>query len=72
MLKNKYSSTSTNDPTSNLLSLNYLGVMVILGISPKPSITSVAEDNVIYCQNQWLDGETRVFSMPFDVNKTMW
>jgi 2-polyprenyl-6-methoxyphenol hydroxylase-like FAD-dependent oxidoreductase len=44
------------------MNLQYLGLMVILGISPIFSNE----------QNQWVDGETRVFSMPFDKRRTMW
>lgn len=102
-------------------SLRYLGLMVILGITPTPSrlswqqaqeiarttgssMPSVSEDNtrteapnqtkssiqsaespadaeskesvdnalLPFCQRQWLDGHTRVFSMPFNATHTMW
>lgn len=53
--------------------LNYLGLMVILGISPVHE-----NDSYRLCghpfrkQIQWLDGSTRVFTMPFDDKHTMW
>ena len=50
-------------------SLRYLGVVVILGISEGLMVEATAEDRV---QVQWLDGETRVFCMPFDKRRTMW
>ena len=67
-------------------SLNYLGYMVILGISPISStinnfnlsdIQSHESNNGlplenIYGQRQWVDGKTRVFSMPYDKNSSMW
>jgi salicylate hydroxylase len=55
--------------------LNYLGLMVILGISP----------NLMFCSQdkgathdsrrrsmQWVDGTARIFTMPFDASHTMW
>jgi salicylate hydroxylase len=48
--------------------LNYLGLMVILGIS---SIKS-SLDGVTLCQRQWLNGSTRVFTMPYDKDRLMW
>lgn len=56
---------SVSDATSTD-PLQYLGLMVILGISPNPSIGTVRK------QSQWLDGQTRVFSMPYDQHHTMW
>ena len=56
-------------------SLQYLGLMVILGIAPyeeaklekgEPSSPSPRR------QEQWLDSITRVFTMPFDGRHTMW
>ena len=49
--------------------LQYLGVVVILGISDGLIVESFTKDRV---QVQWLDGETRVFCMPFDRHRTMW
>ena len=49
--------------------LRYLGVVVILGISDGVIKEASNGDRV---QVQWLDGTTRVFCMPFDVNHTMW
>ena len=49
--------------------LNYLGLFVILGISPRvdDGDTSLTRRKV-----QWVDGVTRVFSMPYDDNHDMW
>lgn len=53
--------------------LNYLGLVVILGISNQLySDPSLAEDSTRYRKVQWVDGQTRVFSMPFDSSRTMW
>ena len=76
--------------------LQYLGFMVILGISKNiidsssdtttsnynSSSTStsstlskqISDDDVVirYSQCQWLNGSTRVFSMPYDQHHTMW
>ena len=50
-------------------SLQYLGVMVILGISP----LHAEEPEFTHTQTQWVDGCTRVFSMPFgDSKNVMW
>jgi 2-polyprenyl-6-methoxyphenol hydroxylase-like FAD-dependent oxidoreductase len=50
--------------------LKYLGLLVILGISQNPPLESGSPFK--YRKTQWLDGITRVFSMPFDKEKTMW
>lgn len=61
--------------------LKYLGLMVILGIAPNSPDLPLGADSALAPggststsrqQCQWLDGETRVFSMPFDSNHTMW
>lgn len=60
--------------------LKYLGLMVVLGISPlSSSLLSSSGSTAMYTpaqawlgQRQWLDGSTRVFTMPFDATKTMW
>ena len=59
--------------------LNYLGIMVILGISPMESLISESDSDfhsgadISRRQIQWLDGTTRVFSMPFgDGKNIMW
>jgi 2-polyprenyl-6-methoxyphenol hydroxylase-like FAD-dependent oxidoreductase len=55
--------------------LKYLGLMVILGIAsnPTPEETAAARAAPFArTQRQWLDGQTRVFSMPYDKNHTMW
>eukprot|EP01038_Epipyxis_sp_PR26KG_P015187 gene15187-20458_t len=75
---NKYE--NDNLKSSQLLSekfgLNFLGLMVILGISPNlPNNNNENNKNNngnYYCQRQWLNGETRLFSMPFDRNNAMW
>jgi 2-polyprenyl-6-methoxyphenol hydroxylase-like FAD-dependent oxidoreductase len=61
-----YLSSSTRRP----FDLNYLGLIVILGISPVKS--SRDSSNNVLCQRQWLDGCTRVFTMPFDKERSMW
>jgi 2-polyprenyl-6-methoxyphenol hydroxylase-like FAD-dependent oxidoreductase len=48
-------------------SLQYLGLLIILGISRHEG--SVLEPRR---QMQWLDGSARVFTMPFDREQTMW
>ncbi|CAM9439176.1 unnamed protein product, partial [Ectocarpus fasciculatus] len=48
--------------------LNYLGLLVVLGISKH---SDVGEDRT-YRKVQWVDGSTRVFSMPFDEDRVMW
>jgi salicylate hydroxylase len=48
--------------------LRYLDLMVILGISNTPS----TYDGHHFCQRQWLDGSTRVFTMPYDKQRVMW
>ena len=57
--------------------LKYLGLMVVLGISPiTPRVGVVASAAALdstSAQFQWLDGRTRVFSMPFgDGRHVMW
>eukprot|EP01035_Chromulina_nebulosa_P027445 gene27445-36102_t len=60
--------------------LKYLGLMVVLGISPlSSSLLTSSTSTAAYTpaqawlgQRQWLDGSTRVFTMPFDATKTMW
>jgi salicylate hydroxylase len=70
--KQMFSLTSNHD-------LNYLGLMVILGISPidahpaLASITSlIATGKRFRKQVQWVDGSTRVFTMPYDDSRIMW
>ena len=63
-------STSSTSSTSNS-GLKYLGLMVVLGISPLPSATKSWD--LSQQQTQWLDAHTRVFSMPFgDGKNVMW
>jgi salicylate hydroxylase len=54
--------------------LRYLGLMVILGISPNSAVDDADPglSTPVHEQRQWLDGETRVFSMPYDKHHTMW
>lgn len=56
--------------------LNYLGLMVILGISPcaqSDDVTSfISTGRLFRKQVQWVDGRTRVFVMPYDDKHTMW
>lgn len=55
-------------------SLKYLGLMVILGIAPNGPVMAAdaSTSGTSRQQCQWLDGETRVFSMPYDEHHTMW
>ncbi|RYH18207.1 hypothetical protein EON65_27470 [archaeon] len=48
--------------------LNYLNLMVILGITPVKS----SNGGSVLCQRQWLDGSTRIFTMPFNQDYSMW
>eukprot|EP01041_Mallomonas_annulata_P008819 gene8819-18250_t len=48
-------------------SLEYLGLMVILGIT-----MNIEFDSGVKKIRQWLDGSNRVFTMPFDSTQTMW
>eukprot|EP01040_Poterioochromonas_malhamensis_P004329 gene4329-4641_t len=57
---------SPTNPASH--DLKYLDLMVILGISNLKS----SLDGIAYCQRQWLNGSTRVFTMPYDENRLMW
>lgn len=50
--------------------LRYLGLLVVLGISPMRSV--INEETKVFCQRQWLDGNARVFSMPFDEKQSLW
>lgn len=47
--------------------LRYLGLMVILGISPYEGPPDTPRRQI-----QWLDSVTRVFTMPYDATRTMW
>ena len=47
--------------------LRYLGLMVILGISPYDGSPDIPRRQI-----QWLDSVTRVFTMPYDSSRTMW
>jgi 2-polyprenyl-6-methoxyphenol hydroxylase-like FAD-dependent oxidoreductase len=47
--------------------LNYLGVLVVLGISDNRDLPFL-QDHVI----QMSDGKTRIFSMPYDEGRCMW
>jgi salicylate hydroxylase len=61
--------TQDNEHSRNAVhQLNYLGLMVILGISSMKSTV----DGVSLCQRQWLNGSTRVFTMPYDKDRLMW
>lgn len=51
--------------------LQYLGLLVVLGISKRDDINFNGSE-VKYRKVQWVDGTTRVFSMPFDRNNIMW
>lgn len=55
--------TKTKFPS---LSLRYLNLIVILGISKNTN------EGCIGRIRQWLDGSTRVFSMPYNATHTMW
>lgn len=63
------------EPANSAHQLQYLGLMVILGIS---SVSSKALSELVGCsgdkyrQMQWVDGKSRIFSMPYNSNKTMW
>ena len=48
--------------------LEYLGLIVILGIS-KNNLCSNTKERLV---RQWLDGTTRIFAMPYDLQHTMW
>ena len=64
-------SSSSGDPAGGL---DYLGIMVVLGISPLATLqVQGGDEDYSRRQNQWLDGTTRVFSMPFgDGHNVMW
>jgi salicylate hydroxylase len=49
--------------------LNYLGLFVILGISPR---VDDGDRSMTRRKVQWVDGVTRVFSMPYDDDHDMW
>jgi 2-polyprenyl-6-methoxyphenol hydroxylase-like FAD-dependent oxidoreductase len=49
--------------------LNYLGLFVILGISPR---VDDGDRSMTRRKVQWVDGVTRVFSMPYDDQHDMW
>eukprot|EP01032_Pedospumella_encystans_P019193 gene19193-21830_t len=72
------STISSLTPAPSPNKLKYLGLMVILGIAPNEGSpqnmteSSEAAAFTTRVQCQWLDGETRVFSMPYDANHTMW
>ena len=73
-----HSTISSLTPAPSPNKLKYLGLMVILGIAPNEvsphdmTESSKAAAFTTRVQCQWLDGETRVFSMPYDANHTMW
>jgi len=48
--------------------LEYLGLIVILGISEN----KLCPNTQVKLVRQWLDGSTRIFAMPFDIQHTMW
>eukprot|EP01033_Poteriospumella_lacustris_P005178 gene5178-3697_t len=62
--------------------LRFLSLMVVLGIAPvasrRPSERGGGGGGggggevSALCQRQWLDGATRLFTMPFDRERTMW
>jgi salicylate hydroxylase len=54
--------------------LNYLNLMVILGICPIKSTLQNNNNNLHtnYIQRQWLNGSTRIFTMPYDQHHLMW
>lgn len=67
-LHSHHQAAQLTSSSSNPYDLTFLGLMVILGISPlKSSI-----DGLSLCQRQWLDGTTRIFTMPFNKDWTMW
>jgi salicylate hydroxylase len=43
--------------------LHFLDLMVILGIAPEPNC---------HTQKQWVDGQTRCFTMPYNTSHRMW
>jgi 2-polyprenyl-6-methoxyphenol hydroxylase-like FAD-dependent oxidoreductase len=61
----------TSYSQSKQYQLQYLGLIVILGISPKISLCEHMNGYSRY-QIQWVDGITRVFTMPYDDKHTMW
>lgn len=50
--------------------LRFLELFVVLGITHNSCIPSYQKNKLR--QRQWLDGSTRVFTMPFDKENTMW
>ncbi len=62
------SSLGEPSTTNRYQHLSYLNLIVILGISHRKSTV----DGRHLCARQWLDGENRIFSMPYDKDKTMW
>ena len=66
----------TDTTLGNADKLNYLDLMVILGISRNVEVSNSNNSNnntsTVKQQSQWLDGQTRVFSMPYDEHHTMW
>lgn len=48
--------------------LNYLGLIVILGIAPMPEQISL----MFHRKIQWVNGRVRVFSMPYDSRHSFW
>jgi salicylate hydroxylase len=53
--------------------LSYLGLFVILGIAPRSSSEIAGIGSSTNRRKvQWLDGATRVFSMPYDEQHDMW
>eukprot|EP00981_Chlorochromonas_danica_P006710 scaffold1463_cov189-Ochromonas_danica.AAC.5 len=60
--------SSATEESRRPLDLTYLNLMVVLGIVNIKS----SRDGKVLCQRQWLDGSTRVFTMPFDNDHSMW
>ena len=75
LASNRVDKSSDIHALEEAMKLRYLGLMVILGISPlSSSLLQNSDDprSAWLGQRQWLDGSTRVFTMPFNRSKTMW
>ena len=53
------------------IKLQYLGLLVVLGISKNTDSLGPSETGT-YRKAQWVDGTTRVFTMPYDRDHIMW
>ena len=80
-LKEYYAKRRSYDDETKLLrpdkELNFLGLFVILGMTKGDvgcRCCTVSTDSSGYLRRkvQWVDGSTRVFSMPYDRHRVMW